>query len=136
MAGISRNQRKALVGRGVDSLAGLAEAPFPVTPKIERIGDAALLRIREQARLQAQGRQEGRLIYELLDDVEDGNGLAALPPPSPADIFLDSNPTPTCWTQGLEYLTGMVTVPTDNQAASQRMKPLWSSTRSEERAGI
>ena len=60
VAGISRNQRKALVGRGVDTVADLAKLALPPKPKIERIGDAALLRIREQARLQVQGREEGR----------------------------------------------------------------------------
>ena len=132
VAGISRNQRKALVERGVTTLAGLAELPIPVTPKIERIGNAALLRIREQARLQAQGRQEGRLIYELLDNVEDGNGLAALPLPSPADIFLDFESNPYVLEQGLEYLTGMVTVPTDN-LGEPAYEAIWSSNRSEEK---
>lgn len=114
VAGISRNQRKALVGRGVTTLASLAKLALPVKPKIERIGDAALLRIREQARLQAQGREEGRLIYELLDGVEDGNGLGALLPPSPADVFLDFEANPYVLDEGLEYLIGMVTLPTDS----------------------
>ena len=61
VAGISRNQRKALVGRGVNTVADLAKLALPPKPKIERIGDAALLRIREQARLQVQGRDKGRL---------------------------------------------------------------------------
>jgi hypothetical protein len=56
-------------------MASLATLTLPPKPKIERVGDAALLRIREQARLQVQGREEGRLMYELLDDVEEGNLL-------------------------------------------------------------
>jgi uncharacterized protein len=132
VAGISRNQRKALVERGVTTLAGLAELPIPVTPKIERIGDAALLRIREQARLQAQGREEGRLIYELLDNAGDGNGLAALPLPSPADVFLDFESNPYVLDQGLEYLIGMVTLPADNPG-EPAYDAIWSSNRSEEK---
>src|SRR5439155_13226337 len=67
VAGISRNQRKVLAGRGVTTVAALAKLALPPMLKIERIGDAALLRIREQACLQVQGREEGRLVYELLD---------------------------------------------------------------------
>jgi predicted RecB family nuclease len=111
VAGISRNQRKVLVERGVSTMASLARLCLPVKPKIERIGDASLLRIREQARLQVQGREENRLIYELLDDIEVGKGLAALPLPSPADVFLDFESNPYVLDEGLEYLIGMVTLP-------------------------
>src|ERR1017187_2963778 len=64
VAGISRNQRKALAGRGVSTMADLAKLVLRPKPKIDRIGDAALVRIREQSRLQVQGRDGGRLIYE------------------------------------------------------------------------
>lgn len=50
VAGISRNQRKVLAARGVSTVASLARLTVPPQPKIEQIGDAALLRIREQAR--------------------------------------------------------------------------------------
>jgi len=131
VAGISRNQRKALARRGVGTLASLAKLGLPMSPKIERIGDAALLRIREQARLQLQGREEGSLAYELLDDVEDGKGLAALPTPSSGDVFLDFEANPYVLDQGLEYLIGVVTLPT-NSGGEPTYEPLWSSTRSEE----
>src|SRR5262249_8501242 len=55
VAGISRNQRKVLAARGVRTVASLARLTIPPKPKIERIGNTALLRIREQARLQVQG---------------------------------------------------------------------------------
>jgi uncharacterized protein len=97
VAGVSRNQRKALVERGIETVAQLGSLALPLKSKIERIGDAELLRIREQARLQVQGRQEGRLIYELLEPVEPGKGLSALPPPSPPTSFWTWSPTRTCW---------------------------------------
>jgi uncharacterized protein len=131
VAGISRNQRKALVGRGVSTVAALAKLVLPPKPKIERIGDAALVRIREQARLQVQGREEGRLIYELIDDVEDSNGLAALPLPSPSDMFLDFEANPYVLDQGLEYLIGMVTLPAKS-GVEPIYETLWSFNRSEE----
>src|ERR1700728_671674 len=132
VAGISRNQRKALAERAVSTVADLASFTLPPKPKIERIGNAALLRIREQARLQVQGRDEGRLIYELLDGVDDGNGLAALPVPSFADLFLDLESNPYVLDQGLEYLIGIVTPPVDS-GGEPVYETLWSFTRSEEK---
>jgi predicted RecB family nuclease len=132
VAGISRNQRKALAERAVSTVADLAKLPIPPKPKIERIGAAALLRIREQARLQVQGREERRLIYELLDGVEDDNGLAALPSPSSADMFLDLESNPYVLDQGLEYLIGIVTLPS-NTGKEPAYETLWSFIRSEEK---
>ena len=132
VAGISRNQRKALTERAVSTVAALATLALPPKPKIERIGDASLLRIREQARLQVQGREEGRLIYELVDGVEDSNGIAALPSPSSADIFLDLESNPYVLDQGLEYLIGIVTLPA-NSGGEPIYESLWALSRSEEK---
>jgi uncharacterized protein len=132
VAGISRNQRKALAGHGVSSVVALAKLALPPKPKIERIGDAALLRIREQARLQVQGREEGQLVYELIDGVEEGKGLGILPLPSPADLFLDFEANPYVLDQGLEYLIGMVTLPATS-GGEPIYESLWALTRSDER---
>ena len=132
VAGISVNQRKALSERGTTTVAALAVFVLPPTPKIERIGKAALSRIREQARLQVEGRVEGRPIYELLKDVAEGNGLASLPTPSPADLFLDFESSPFAFDEGLEYLIGMVTLP-EVSGDTPIYESLISLTRSEER---
>ncbi len=132
VAGISRNQRKALAVRDVTSVAALAKLAIPPKPKIERIGDAALLRIHEQARLQVQGREEGRLVYELIEDTEEGKGLAVLPLPSPADLFLDLEANPYVFDEGLEYLIGMVTLP-EKSGSEPIYESLWALTRSGER---
>ncbi|HTR24872.1 MAG TPA: TM0106 family RecB-like putative nuclease [Terriglobales bacterium] len=132
VAGISRNQRKALVGCGVNTVSDLARLALPPKPKIERIGDAALLRIREQARLQVQGRDEGRLVYELIDDAEEGKGLAILPLPSSADLFLDLEANPYVFDEGLEYLIGMATLPAKS-GGEPIYESLWALTRSEEK---
>ena len=131
-AGISRNQRKALAGRGVFTVAALAKLSLPAKPKIERIGDAALLRIREQARLQVQGREEGRLIYDLIEDAEEGKGLAILPVPSPADLFVDFEANPYVLDEGLEYLIGTVALPAKSDG-EPTYESLWALTPSEER---
>jgi predicted RecB family nuclease len=132
VAGISQNQRKVLVGCGVSTVASLAKLVLPPKPKIERIGDAALLRIREQARLQVQGREEGRLVYELIEDAEEGKGLATLPAPSPADLFLDLEANPYVLDEGLEYLVGMATL-SERSGGEPAYESLWALTRSEER---
>jgi predicted RecB family nuclease len=132
VAGISGNQRKALVGRGVSTVADLAKLAVPPKPKIERIGNAALLRIREQARLQVQGREADLLIYELIEDAEEGKGLGILPLPSPADLFLDLEANPYVFEDGLEYLIGLATLPAKS-GGEPIYESLWALTRSEER---
>jgi predicted RecB family nuclease len=108
----------------------LAKLALPVTPQIERIGKAALVRIHEQARLQVKGREEGRTCYELLEPVELGRGLAALPAPSPGDMFLDLESNPYVFDQGLEYLIGLLTLSSN---AEPQYEAQWSFNRAEER---
>jgi predicted RecB family nuclease len=124
VAGISRNQRKALVDRSVGTVVQLGQLSLPVKPKLERVGDAALQRIREQARLQVAGRDRQQLIHELLEPVELERGLAALPEPSPGDLFFDLESDPYAFDQGIEYLFGIVSVPGEPQT-----KPSYSSVR-------
>jgi uncharacterized protein len=130
VAGITSNQRKALTQRAIATLTDLARLPLPVQPKIERVGHAALLRIHEQARLQLQGREQGRLIYELLEEFEAGRGLASLPHPSPADIFLDLEANPYILDDGLEYLIGFVT---RHDASQPVYQGFWSFDRQQEK---
>jgi predicted RecB family nuclease len=132
VAGITRNQRKQLGERGVSTVVSLANLTLPVKPKIERIGDAALLRIHQQARLQVKGRKEGHLLYELLNNEEAEKGLAALPPPSPADVFLDLEANPYVLGEGLEYLIGMVTIQGDSDVATS-YESLWAFDGAEEK---
>src|SRR5262249_43386123 len=84
----------------------------PVQPAIEGIGRNALLRVREQARLQLEGRLEGRLKYELLvapdEPIMPDLGLGALPQPSPDDLFLDLEGDPYALDDGVDYLFGIL----------------------------
>ncbi len=128
VAGISSSQRKTLVQSGVNTVRGLAS---PELPPIDGIGDQALFSIREQARLQVQGRDEGRYIYELLEPVEE-KGLCSLPPPSPGDMFLDFEGDAFALDQGLEYLFGVVTL-SNEQEGAPIYEPAWALNRDEER---
>ena len=89
VAGITRGQRGRLVEREVTTMAALGALRLPVSPRLDGIGEAALARIREQARVQDQARREGRRIHELVTPVEPDKGLAALPEPSDGDVFVD-----------------------------------------------
>src|ERR1700730_476276 len=132
VAGITRNQRKALAARAVTTVARLSQLDLAATLKIDAIGKAALVRIHEQARLQVEGRDEGHLVYELLETDEPDMGLAALPPPSQGDVFLDLEGDPYAFETGLEYLFGVLTLP-EEAAVEPSYESLWSFDRGEEK---
>jgi predicted RecB family nuclease len=119
VAGISRLQRGELVAAGVETLAALAEMPLPFRPA--RGSGATYDKIREQARVQLAGRTTATCVHELLPVVA-GRGLAALPLPSPGDVFLDLEGDPFARAGGREYLFGRL------DAA-----PRWATTDAEER---
>ncbi len=105
VAGIQKTQRKELASWGVTTLAALAEVPLPLPRTPSRGSAAALERVREQARRQFEARTKGRPVYELLP-VEKDHGLAALPQPSPLDLFLDLEGDRQAEHGGLDYLFG------------------------------
>jgi uncharacterized protein len=124
IAGISARQRRALIERGIPTLEALGDLTLPMEPRLEDTSEGALLRVREQARLQLEGRREGRLKYELLmpaegSDLEPERGLATLPTPSPGDLFLDLEGDPYALDDGLDYLFGILEV-------DGTFHPIWS----------
>jgi uncharacterized protein len=113
VAGISARQRRALIDRGVATLEALGELPLPMEPRLEGTSAGALLRVREQARIQLQGRRELWPRYELLlpdpgGEIAPERGLASLPPTSPGDLFFDIEGDPYAAGDGLDYLFGML----------------------------
>ena len=132
VAGITRSQRNQLAERGIRTVVSLAGLRPPIEPKFERIGDAALVRIQEQAFLQVKGREEARACYELLEPVEADRGLCILPQPSRGDVFLDLEANPYVLDQGLEYLIGVLTPPTDTEV-EPRYETHWALNRREEK---
>ena len=66
VAGISKSQIAELGKHGVTTLAALAAVPLPLPWKPERGAVQSFERIREQARLQMQGRTAGAVVYEPL----------------------------------------------------------------------
>jgi len=126
VAGITRNQRSRLEERGVETLADLAALDLPADSPLDGVSRAALSRIREQARIQAEGRAAGEPRHELLAPVVEGQGLASLPEPSPGDLFFDIEGAQWALEDGLEYLFGFVDVDGAYTA-------LWGLDRAEER---
>jgi uncharacterized protein len=130
VANISRNQRLALIAYGTETVAGLARLPVPPEPKVEGIKDQAFANIHQQARLQVQGREERRHIYELLVPPEPEKGLCSLPTPSPGDIFLDFEGDQFTFEAGLEYLFGVLTIANEGELVYE---PTWAMKPAEEK---
>ena len=105
VAGISKIQIAELAEHAVTTCAALAAMPIPLTFKPGRGSASALERVREQARIQVEGRAAGAVLYERLEPIP-GFGLAKLCEPSPGDIFLDFEGDPFVGDGGLEYLFG------------------------------
>ncbi len=120
VANITRNQRQALTVHGAATAAALAGMAVPADPRVEGIKDQAFANIHQQARLQVQGREEHRNIYELLVPPEPEKGLCSLPAPAPGDMFLDFEGDQFTFEGGLEYLFGVVTLSADQVAGSER----------------
>ena len=134
VAGISRLQRKEVASRGIKTMTALGNLTLPLDPKPERISETALARINDQARLQVQGRNENRLIYELLP-VQEGFGLSALPEPSTGDAFLDFESADYAFENGIEYLIGLVFLPKES-GMEPEYQSLWSFDPIAEKQGF
>lgn len=132
VAGISKSQIKVLTARGIETTAALAAMELPITWKPDRGSVQSLERMREQARLQVEGRNQSRLIYERLPFIPNC-GLARLPAPSPGDIFLDFEGDPFAGEGGLEYLTGYAW---RNDTGGLAYKADWALSRTDERAAF
>ena len=115
VAGISARQRRALQERGIPTLEALGDLPIPLDPPLEGTSPGALARVREQARVQLEGRREQRNVHELLlpepgSPIDPERGLATLPEPSPGDLFLDLEGDPYALDDGLDYLFGLLEI--------------------------
>ena len=95
---------------------------------------SVLTRLRDQARLQLVERDTHVRVYELIEPVRDdpGRGLAALPEPTPWDVFLDLEADPWALDDGLEYLVGYVTI----EDGTPEYVPLWGHDRAGEKAAF
>jgi predicted RecB family nuclease len=116
VAGVSKLQIEELKRQGVVTATALASMPMPLSWKPTRGAAASYERVREQARIQVEGREAGKLLHEFLP-VAHGFGLACLPPPSAGDVFFDMEGDPFVGDGDLEYLFGYVSESPDDNAS-------------------
>jgi predicted RecB family nuclease len=131
VAGMRRDQTRHLEVAAVPTRTALAVLNAGTV--IDGIGAATLERLRAQAELQVRGDGVRPPLFELLEpevprDVGPERGFAALPEPSPGDLFLDLEGDPYALEGGLEYLFGIVEL-IDGKPVYH---PFWGHTRAEE----
>jgi predicted RecB family nuclease len=125
VAGMRRDQARRLEAAGVRTLEGLA-ATLPVVP---RMPDDAVRTLHAQAALQLRQRADRVMRCELRLPGDGPHGLAALPEPSPGDLFFDMEGDPWAAGTGIEYLFGI----TEVVAGEPRYHPFWGHDRDGER---
>jgi uncharacterized protein len=132
VAGITKLQTRELQSREVETLEALASQPLPFSWKPTRGAVEAYTRVREQARVQRDGRHAGRALYELLPP-QPGFGFERLPAPSPGDIFFDLEGDPYVDPSGREYLFGWVT---EESEGDDTYHSIWALEPAAERAAF
>jgi predicted RecB family nuclease len=132
IAGIAATQMRELRDRGIETMAALGGLPLPLDFRPERGSASSFERLREQARIQCEGRDAGRTLYELLP-LAPGFGLSRLPEPSPGDIFLDFEGDTFVGEGGMEYLVGYVW---RNDAGETVYTGDWALSRHDEHAAF
>ena len=131
VAGAARTHRDALAAAGVTTLASLGE--LPERAAVAGVKPRILERLRRQAALQLVHRRTGAHRYELVPPTPDepDRGLAALPEPSPLDVFFDIEADPWALDDGLEYLFGWAERGSDGEPVYHA---LWAHDRAGEKA--
>lgn len=129
VAGISKLQINELKARDIATTQDLAAMPLPLAWKPDRGSAEALIRVREQARIQCEARQSSARKFEVLP-VEHGFGFTRLPAPSKGDIFLDLEGDPFVGEHGLEYLFGYLFADEKGELA---YRGEWAFTRADEK---
>jgi len=108
VAGITRLQRNQLESWQTETMAKLAILPIPLERKPLHGSMETYERVREQARVQVEGRTQQEPAYELLA-VTKGTGFCKLPERSQLDMFADMEGDPFVGDGGRQYLFGFVT---------------------------
>src|SRR2546430_188365 len=105
VAGMRRDQTRRLNLAGIKTVTELGASP--IDQAIHGINEMALIRLRQQARLQVQQRHSDTLPFEVLPPLGEHLGFQALPAPTPDDLFFDMEGDPFVGDNGIEYLFGI-----------------------------
>ncbi|MEO5883985.1 MAG: TM0106 family RecB-like putative nuclease, partial [Candidatus Limnocylindrales bacterium] len=129
VAGLSRLDTERFMQAGAATLTAVAQRPLDAP--VADMRDGRRIRLREQARVQLHKRSTGESLWELLkpDPADPGKGLAALPEPSPWDLFFDIEADPWATEAGLEYLLGVV----EEMDGEPVYRAIWATDQDEER---
>lgn len=106
VAGLGRTHQAEFTTHDMSTLERLAVAAA-IDFKPRRSSRETCDRLRHQARVQKQQRDEKRPIHELLDAGDADFGLRLLPEPSRGDLFVDFEGDPFAREGGREYLVGV-----------------------------
>jgi predicted RecB family nuclease len=127
IAGMGNLQVREVKTHGIDSLASMAGLTNPVPFKPTRGSKDTFNRLREQARIQLESRNQQKCLYEILP-YEEGFGLYRLPEPDAGDMFFDFEGDPFVGPAGREYLFGWV--------CNNQYESIWANTEPEEKAAF
>lgn len=142
IAGITARQRKVLKEQEIATRRGFAR--LEEVPDFDRVNRQSMIRAHAQARLQVKGEDAKRILWEFVEPErgEDGalvanRGLAALPPPSPGDLFFDIEGaryySEDGKEYGLQYLFGIVDTADPDDDGRPRYHGYWSFDRRDEK---
>jgi predicted RecB family nuclease len=136
VAGIRTQQRGQLEAWDTRTMAKLGAMPIPLTEKPKRGSREGYERIREQARVQVEGRTIGKPVHELLPVVA-GTGFCKLAAPVAGDLFVDLEGDPFAGDLeaggGQEYLFGFASV---GKGKELNYEKKWAFTAQEEKRGF
>lgn len=113
-------------------MASLAVFPIPLKQKPLHGSRESHERVREQARVQMDGRARSKPVHELLAIAENA-GFCRLPVPSAQDMFVDLEGDPFVGSCGQEYLFGFVA---SVQEQGLTYEKRWALTPEQEKLGF
>jgi predicted RecB family nuclease len=141
VAGMRRDQTRRLNLAGITTVTELGASR--VGQPVQGINEAALERLRQQARLQVLQRETGDLPYEVVPPLGEHLGFQALPAPTHDDFFFDMEGDPFVGDDGLEYLFGVLelkpsqdSLPLMGRAGDGVHHTFWGHNPDEEKAAF
>src|SRR5882762_4737351 len=136
VAGMRRDQTRRLNLAGIKTVTELGASP--VEQPIHGINEMALVRLRQQARLQVEQRHSDTLPFEVLPPLGEHLGFQSLPAPTPDDLFFDMEGDPFVGDDGLEYLFGILeyTLPIEGESTVGVHHTFWGHDPDEEKAAF
>src|SRR2546425_532429 len=133
VAGMRRDQTRRLNLAGIKTVTELGASP--IDQPIHGINEMALIRLRQQARLQVLQRHSDALPFEVLPPLGEHLGFQALPPPTQDDLFFDMEGDPFVGDSGVEYLFGILeyTLPLEGESTVGVHHRFWGHDPDEEK---